>query len=79
MDLLSINYLHFGAPKTWYGIAPELAKRFEALAEGLYGDERRNCRQFLRHKTTVITPKKVRKRLITLKSLLLSVSTDSPV
>ena len=63
MDLLSINYLHFGAPKTWYGVPPALAKRFEAMAEGYFGSERRSCAQFLRHKTTVISPKKVCHRL----------------
>eukprot|EP01138_Halocafeteria_seosinensis_P012203 gb/GECG01012471.1/.p1 GENE.gb/GECG01012471.1/~~gb/GECG01012471.1/.p1 ORF type:complete len:529 (+),score=71.58 gb/GECG01012471.1/:1-1587(+) len=60
MDLLSINYLHFGAPKTWYGVPPVLAKRFEAMAEGYFGSERRNCAQFLRHKTTLMSPKKLR-------------------
>lgn len=35
VDLYSINYIHFGAPKQWYSICQEDAPKFEAVMKSL--------------------------------------------
>lgn len=56
MDLYSINYIHHGAPKTWYCIPPHYAERMELLARSLFPSENQDCDQFLRHKMSLIAP-----------------------
>ncbi|XP_069818045.1 lysine-specific demethylase 4C isoform X1 [Dendropsophus ebraccatus] len=61
MDLYSINYLHFGEPKSWYSIPPEHGKRLERLAQGFFPSSCQGCDAFLRHKMTLISPSILKK------------------
>ncbi|XP_019466014.1 lysine-specific demethylase 4C-like isoform X2 [Meleagris gallopavo] len=61
MDLYSINYLHFGEPKSWYAIPPEHGKRLERLAQGFFPSSFHGCNAFLRHKMTLISPSILKK------------------
>ncbi|KAK6225384.1 JmjC domain-containing protein [Colletotrichum tabaci] len=56
VDLYSINYLHFGAPKQWYSISQADARRFEAAMKNIWPTDAKACDQFLRHKGFLISP-----------------------
>lgn len=74
MDLFSINYIHFGAPKFWYAIPQSSAMKFERvlsgkervrsvsatyLVSGYFSAEAQSCDQFLRHKAYTVSPHKL--------------------
>ncbi|CAE7196171.1 hypothetical protein PTNB85_05711 [Pyrenophora teres f. teres] len=59
VDLYSINYIHFGAPKQWYSISQEDARRFEAAMKTIWPNDAKHCSQFLRHKTYLISPQRL--------------------
>lgn len=61
MDLYSVNYLHFGQPKSWYAVPPEHGKRLERLAKGFFPGSSQGCEAFLRHKMTLISPSILKK------------------
>ncbi|RUS25473.1 JmjC domain, hydroxylase-domain-containing protein, partial [Jimgerdemannia flammicorona] len=56
MDLYSINYLHFGAPKQWYAIPSQHRQKFERVMQSIFFQEHKKCSQFLRHKTFIVSP-----------------------
>nr|POF17780.1 dna damage-responsive transcriptional repressor rph1 [Quercus suber] len=62
VDLYSINYIHFGAPKQWYSISQEDARKFEAAMKNNWPQDAKNCDQFLRHKTYLISPDVLQKQ-----------------
>lgn len=51
MDLFSINYIHFGAPKFWYAIPQGRAGALEQTMRSYFPKDGRQCSQFLRHKS----------------------------
>lgn len=60
MDLYSMSYLHWGAPKTWYTIPPKYGRKFENLSRSLFPSNHRICSNFLRHKTAILSPEVLR-------------------
>ena len=62
VDLYSINYIHFGAPKQWYSISQEDARKFEKAMKATWPVDAKNCDQFLRHKTYLISPDVLQKQ-----------------
>merc|ERR1719285_546366 len=43
MDLYSVNYIHWGAPKTWYCIPPQFGYQLEQVAQKLFPDFASSC------------------------------------
>ncbi|CCM00034.1 uncharacterized protein FIBRA_02060 [Fibroporia radiculosa] len=56
MDLFSINYVHFGAPKFWYAMPQARAAALEQTMRGYFPKDVSNCAQFLRHKSFLASP-----------------------
>ncbi|CAH8663281.1 unnamed protein product [Dicrocoelium dendriticum] len=56
VELYSINYVHFGAPKHWYVIPPAFARKFEAFVFEYFRSDFITCPCFLRHKCVLISP-----------------------
>ncbi|KAI9220915.1 JmjC domain, hydroxylase-domain-containing protein, partial [Blastocladiella britannica] len=59
MDLYSINYLHFGAPKCWYAIAPQDSDNFFTMCANTFPADSKRCKEFVRHKALHMTPEAV--------------------
>ncbi|KAH7101174.1 JmjC domain, hydroxylase-domain-containing protein, partial [Auriculariales sp. MPI-PUGE-AT-0066] len=59
MDLFSINYIHFGAPKHWYAVPQRRAASFEGIMKAHFPGDTRACPQFLRHKAFLVSPSKL--------------------
>ncbi|MCO5546930.1 hypothetical protein L7F22_000369 [Adiantum nelumboides] len=56
VDLYSINYIHFGAPKQWYSIRQSDRQRFELAMAGAFPGDSSRCRHFMRHKSYLASP-----------------------
>ncbi|KAG2489039.1 hypothetical protein HYH03_012477 [Edaphochlamys debaryana] len=55
-DLYSVNFLHWGAPKIWYCVAPSDRHKFERMANSLFPELHRSCAAFVRHKDIMLSP-----------------------
>ena len=64
MNLYSINYLHCGSAKSWYSIAPKDSKRFENFVNSYFVEDYNACSEYLRHKTSMVSPKQLKSNAI---------------
>lgn len=62
LDLSAINYLHEGNEKIWYGIQPDHQEILEKEANEAFPENYLNCKHFLRHKTTLINPYRLKQK-----------------
>ncbi|CAI2368030.1 unnamed protein product [Moneuplotes crassus] len=69
LDLYSINYLHFGAPKYWYSIDLDSNSDFEGLARKTFTERFEKCSEYLRHKNTLVHPVFLKKKGIKIRKI----------
>lgn len=67
LDLYAINYLHHGKPKFWYALPVSEGPKLEQFAKKQFPEGFNKCSEFLRHKTTMISPLVLKKADPTLK------------
>ena len=57
MDFYAINFIHYGAPKTWYCVPPKYGHLLEKACSELFPDLFSTCSNFMRHKSCLVEPK----------------------
>ncbi|KAL3150355.1 hypothetical protein ABBQ32_000197 [Trebouxia sp. C0010 RCD-2024] len=55
-ELHSVNYLHYGAPKVWYCVAPKDKRKMDNFLANKLSAQHGQCKDFMRHKTIMIKP-----------------------
>ena len=50
MELHSLNYLHYGAPKVWYCVSPTHKTKMDAFVARRMYAQHDQCKDFMRHK-----------------------------
>lgn len=62
LNLGALNYLHYGKPKFWYAIPEEDHHYLEKMSKLYFADNFNKCSEYLRHKTTIISPYLLKKK-----------------
>ncbi|KAG5363313.1 DNA damage-responsive transcriptional repressor RPH1 [Yarrowia sp. B02] len=69
IDLYSINYIHFGAPKQWYSVNQEDEAKFFQIMADTFPEDHKACKEFLRHKTFLVSPQLLERNGLTVNRL----------
>lgn len=69
IDLYSINYIHFGAPKQWYSVNQEDEAKFYQIMADTFPEDHKACKEFLRHKTFLVSPQLLERHGLTVNRL----------
>lgn len=69
IDLYSINYIHFGAPKQWYSVNQEDEAKFFQIMADTFPEDHKACKEFLRHKTFLVSPQLLERHGLTVNRL----------
>lgn len=59
-DVCSINFLHSGKNKAWYGVPYTETTKFEKLIQMFAEEMGQTCKTFMRHKQLIIAPSVLR-------------------
>uniref|UniRef100_A0A0G4F6T0 JmjC domain-containing protein n=1 Tax=Chromera velia CCMP2878 TaxID=1169474 RepID=A0A0G4F6T0_9ALVE len=59
-DLPSVNFLHWGAPKTWYFVARHQKEKLEEFMRRQMPEHFVGCHEYLRHKSLIVRPEVLR-------------------
>ena len=62
LDLSGVNFVHEGKSKFWYAICCQDKEIIEKEAGRLFPEHFSSCKQFLRHKTTLVNPYYLKKK-----------------
>lgn len=69
IDLYSINYIHFGAPKQWYSVNQDDEAKFYQIMADTFPEDHKACKEFLRHKTFLVSPQLLERHGLTVNRL----------
>jgi len=56
LDLNAVNYNHYGKPKLWYCLPVSESHKLEEFAQSQFPESFKRCKEFIRHKTFMISP-----------------------
>ena len=60
LSLGRLSHLSVARCQVWYCVSPKDRGKFEKMAQSLFPEDYQSCRNFMRHKDTMFSPKVLR-------------------